>query len=58
MLERAQFIPGSQRLSEKMMRVGPTACRVSCDTGQRPGVPASAGSGHTPAEAGTPAPGL
>jgi len=39
------------------MRVGPTACGVPCATGQRPGVPASAGSGHTPAEAGTPAPG-
>jgi len=42
-----------------MIRVGPTACWVPYDTGQRsaPGVPASAGSGHTPAEAGTPAPG-
>jgi len=31
------FISGlcSKRLSEKLIRGGPTACRVPCDTGQR-----------------------
>jgi len=47
----------SQRLSEKMMCVGPTALVCPAIPDSAPGVPASAGSGHTPADAGTPAPG-
>jgi len=48
---------GFERLSEQVVCVGHTSMLVARIPDSAPGVPASAGSGRTPAEAETPAPG-
>ena len=48
------LVGAAERLSEQVVRVGHMSMMVVLIPDSAPGVPASAGSGRTPAEAGTP----